>query len=69
MKPIFSGLKEQDYVSTALLHFSEKHGTDNFVDYIFTHCKNELRAVIDYNEMIDTGFQEPDIVKTIENYA
>ena len=69
MKPIFSGLNEHDYVSTVILHFKEKHGTDNFVDFIFTHCKNELRAVIDYNEMIETGFLEKDMLKTIENYA
>jgi hypothetical protein len=69
MKPIFSGLNEQDFVSAAILRFREKHGTDNFVDYIFTNCKNELRAVIDYNEMTDTGFREQDILKTIEHYA
>jgi len=69
MKPIFSGLDERDYVKTALLHFATKYGTDNFLATIYRNCKQEIRAVIDYEEMVNTGFSEEAIVDALErNY-
>ena len=66
MKPIFQSLDKQEYVSMALLHFAEKNKTNDFLNYVFQNCKNELRVVIDYKEMGDTGFTEQEILDLIE---
>ena len=66
MKPIFQSLDKQKYVSMPLLHFAEKYKTNDFLNYVFQNCKNELRVVIDYKEMGDTGFTEQEILNLIE---
>jgi hypothetical protein len=68
MKPIFRSLDKQDYVKTAIMHFAERYRTNNFIDFIFQRCKNEIKAVIDYREMVDTGFSEQDLLNRIEEH-
>ena len=69
MKPIFSALNAKDYHTTALQHFADRHSTPDFLNYIFAHCRSELKAVIDYIEMLDAGFAEEEVITRIERYA